>query len=70
MGLDVGAKAEIYHLLRKLSDEGIPTLAVLTDLEEVVSLPDRLLVMREGEIVREFSQEVMDEVELLDSYYG
>jgi ABC-type sugar transport system ATPase subunit len=70
MGLDVGAKTEIYYLLRKLSDEGIPTLAVLTDLEEVVSLPDRLLVMREGEIVREFSQEIMDEVELLDSYYG
>ena len=70
MGLDVGAKAEIYHLLRGLSDEGIPTLAVLTDLEEVVNLPDRLLVMREGEIVKEFSQEVMDEAELLDSYYG
>jgi len=70
MGLDVGAKAEIYHLLRKLSQEGIPTLAVLTDLEEVVNLPDRLLVMREGEIVKEFSKAVMDEVELLDSYYG
>ena len=70
MGLDVGAKAEIYHFLRRLSHEGIPTLAVLTDLEEVVNLPDRLLVMREGEIVKEFSQEVMDEAELLDSYYG
>jgi ribose transport system ATP-binding protein len=69
-GLDVGAKTEIYHLLRKLSYEGIPTLAVLTDLEEVVNLPDRLLVMREGAIVREFSHHVMDETELLDSYYG
>lgn len=70
MGLDVGAKMEIYYLLRKLSDEGIPTLAVLTDLEEVVNLPDRLLVMREGEIVKEFSGEKMNEEELLDSYYG
>jgi len=70
MGLDVGAKMEIYRLLRKLSDEGTPTLAVLTDLEEVVNLPDRLLVMREGEIVKEFSKEKMDEEELLDSYYG
>jgi len=69
-GLDVGAKTEIYRLLRKLSYEGIPTLAVLTDLEEVVNLPDRLLVMREGAIVREFSHQVMDETELLDSYYG
>ncbi|MBW2059335.1 MAG: sugar ABC transporter ATP-binding protein [Deltaproteobacteria bacterium] len=70
IGLDVGAKAEIYRLLRKLSNEGIPTLAVLTDLEEVLNLPDRLLVMREGQVVKEFSQEVMDEAELLDSYYG
>ncbi len=70
MGLDVGAKTEIYYLLRKLSEEGIPTLAVLTDLEEVVNLPDRILVMREGEIVKEFSGETMDEEELLDSYYG
>ena len=70
MGLDVATKGEIYHLLRRLSNEGIPTLAVLTDLEEVVNLPDRLLVMREGQIVKEFSQERMDEEELLDSYYG
>jgi D-xylose transport system ATP-binding protein len=70
MGLDVATKSEIYHLLRRLSDEGIPTLAVLTDLEEVVNLPDRLLVMREGQIVKEFSEERMDEEELLDSYYG
>jgi len=70
MGLDVATKGEIYHLLRRLSTEGIPTLAVLTDLEEVVNLPDRLLVMREGQIVKEFSEEKMDEEELLDSYYG
>jgi ribose transport system ATP-binding protein len=70
MGLDVATKSEIYHLLRRLSNEGIPTLAVLTDLEEVVNLPDRLLVMREGRIVKEFSEERMDEEELLDSYYG
>jgi len=61
---------EIYYLLRKLSDDGIPTLAVLTELEEVINLPDRLLVMWEGEIVKEFFEEKMDEAELLDSYYG
>ena len=70
LGLDVGAKVEIYHLLRKLSDEGIPTLAVLTDLEEVVNLPDRLFIMHEGQIVKEFSGKGINEEELLDSYYG
>jgi ribose transport system ATP-binding protein len=70
IGLDVGAKAEIYTLLRELANEGIPTLAVLTDLEEVVNLPDRILVMHEGEITREFIGAEVDEEELVDSYYG
>jgi ABC-type sugar transport system ATPase subunit len=70
IGLDVGAKLEIYRLLRELADEGIPTLTVLTDLEEVVNLPDRILVMHEGIIAREFGGETINEEELLDSYYG
>lgn len=70
IGLDVGAKVEIYDLLRKLAGEGIPTFAVLTDLEEVVNLPDRILVMHEGVIIREFSGEGVNEEELVDSYYG
>ena len=40
------------------------------DLEEVVNLPDRILVIHEGKIVREFSGEKVDEEELVDSYYG
>jgi len=70
-GLDISAKTEIYSLLRKLaSEEGIPVLTVLNDLPEVVNLPDRVLVMREGRIVKEFSGEKISEEELLDSYYG
>jgi len=70
-GLDISAKIEIYRLLRKLaSEEGIPVLTVLNDLPEVVNLPDRVLVMREGTIVKEFSGEQISEEELLDSYYG
>ena len=70
-GLDISAKTEIYYLLRKLaSEEGIPVLTVLNDLPEVVNLPDRVLVMREGRIVKEFSGEKISEEELLDSYYG
>lgn len=69
-GLDVGAKIEIYHFLRELSNQGIPTLVVLTDLSEVVNLPDRVLVMREGQVVKEFVEKKINEEELLDSYYG
>jgi len=68
MGLDIGAKIEIYKILRQLSNKGISTLVVLAELEEVTNLPDRVLVMREGQIVNEFIGEIKDE-ELLDSYY-
>ncbi len=69
VGVDIGAKVQIYNLLRSLADEGIPTLALLTDREEILQLPDRLLVMREGAIVNECSEEVVDEESLLQSYY-
>jgi len=69
IGLDVGAKMEIYKILRLLAKEGIPTLALLTDREEILQLPDRLLVMCEGEIIKEFKETVIDEGDLLDCYY-
>jgi len=69
IGLDIGAKMEIYKLLRMLAKEGIPTLALLTDREEILELPDRLLVMCEGEIIKEFKETVIDEGNLLDCYY-
>jgi ABC-type sugar transport system ATPase subunit len=70
-GLDVPSKMEIYSLMRKLaSEDRIPILTVLTDLPEVVNLPDRILVMREGAIVREFSGPTANEDTLLDSYFG
>lgn len=69
VGVDIGAKMEIYQLLRALADEGIPTLALLTDREEILQLPDRLLVMCEGEIVNECCEADVDEKRLLDSYY-
>jgi len=68
-GLDIGAKMEIYKLLRLLAKEGIPTLALLTEREEILQLPDRLLVMCEGEIIKEFREVVVNEENLLSSYY-
>ena len=69
-GLDVGAKMEVYRILRDLANEGLSILTILTELEEVLNLPDRILVMREGEIVREFVGEGLREDELLRSYYA
>jgi ribose transport system ATP-binding protein len=47
-GIDVGAKAEIYALMRGLADEGVGILMISSDLEEVLGVSDRIAVMHEG----------------------
>jgi ABC-type sugar transport system ATPase subunit len=49
-GVDVGAKAEIYKLIRKVADAGMAVLVISSDLPEVLLLSDRILVMRAGRI--------------------
>jgi ribose transport system ATP-binding protein len=52
-GVDVGARAEIYAVLRSLADEGLGVLIITSDLAEALAVCDRLLVMRAGRIVGE-----------------
>jgi rhamnose transport system ATP-binding protein len=47
-GIDVGAKAEIHHIINQLAKEGIAVLMISSDLPEVLAMSDRILVMREG----------------------
>ncbi len=56
-GVDVGAKALIHDEIQKLTREGIGVLLISSDLPEVLALADRILVMREGKLVRELSRE-------------
>jgi len=53
-GIDVGAKAEIYAIMRQLADEGIGVLFISSELPEILGLSDRILVMRRGRIAAEF----------------
>ena len=47
-GIDVGAKAEIYRLIRELSAQGIAILVASSEMPELLALSDRILVLREG----------------------
>ena len=49
-GIDVGAKAEIYHLIEKLAREGRAIIVISSELPEVIRVSDRVMVMREGRI--------------------
>jgi ABC-type sugar transport system ATPase subunit len=60
-GIDVGAKAEIYRLLRQLADSGVSILMASSELPEILGLADRVLVMRDGRLVEEFADVVPTE---------
>jgi ribose transport system ATP-binding protein len=49
-GIDIGAKAEIYRLMRQLADNGVAVLMISSDMEEVIGVSDRVAVMHEGRI--------------------
>ena len=56
-GIDVGAKSEIHQLMRNLADEGLAILMISSELPEVLGMSDRVLVMNNGTITKEFSKE-------------
>jgi ABC-type sugar transport system ATPase subunit len=53
-GVDVGAKAEIHELIRAIADKGKALIVISSELPEIMSLSDRLFVMRKGSIAGEF----------------
>ena len=55
-GVDVGAKAEIHRLMSELAQQGLGILMISSELPEVLGMSDRILVMRQGHLVAEFSR--------------
>jgi len=60
-GIDVGAKGEIYTLIDKLAKQGVAILFVSSDMEEVLSLSDRVIVMHEGQITGKLTKSELSE---------
>ncbi|OZV84395.1 sugar ABC transporter ATP-binding protein [Micromonospora echinospora] len=65
-GVDVGARAELYQVIRQLAARGVGVLLVSSEVPEVLGLADRVLVMREGRVVREAPAGELDENTVLD----
>ena len=66
-GMDVGAKDDVVKIVRGLRDKGLAIIVVSTEPETVLSLADRILVMKRGAIVREFANEQISKDRLLGS---
>jgi len=60
-GVDVGAKAEIYKLMRALSGEGISIMLISSELPEILMMSDRVVVMREGQVTGILNRDQMSE---------
>ncbi|MFF7050371.1 sugar ABC transporter ATP-binding protein [Streptomyces griseorubiginosus] len=65
-GVDVGARAELYAVVRRLADEGLAVLLVSSEVPEVLGLADRVLVLREGRVVHTAPARELDEHRVLD----
>jgi ABC-type sugar transport system ATPase subunit len=64
-GVDIGAKGEIYDILRNLADKGVMIIVISSDLPEILTISDRIMVMREGKIKISFSHEQADEEKII-----
>ncbi|MFB9384897.1 sugar ABC transporter ATP-binding protein [Pseudonocardia petroleophila] len=65
-GVDVGARSEIYALVRQLAASGVAVVLVSSEVPEVLGLADRVLVVREGAVVHEAPADELDEGRVLD----
>ncbi|MCO1653561.1 sugar ABC transporter ATP-binding protein [Pseudonocardia humida] len=65
-GVDVGARSEIYALIRELAASGVAVVVVSSEVPEVLGLADRVLVVREGRVVHSAPADELDEGRVLD----
>ena len=64
-GIDVGSKSEIYKLIRNFADEGMGVIMVSSEMEEIIGLSDRVLVMSEGRMMGLLERAQVDEESIM-----
>ncbi|MFI1302384.1 sugar ABC transporter ATP-binding protein [Streptomyces sioyaensis] len=64
-GVDIGAKAEIYHIIADLARDGVAVLVISSELPEVLGLADRVIVMQDGRVTGELSRDQASEEAIL-----
>ena len=69
-GIDVGAKAEVHHIINELAAEGLGVILISSDLPEVLAMSDRILVMREGRQMGLFEREEATQETIMTAAMG
>lgn len=70
VGIDIGAKDEIYQIIETLSQNGVAVLMVSSDIAEVLRVAHRIIVMREGKIAKEFHTGIVTQEDILMASSG
>jgi ribose transport system ATP-binding protein len=69
-GIDVGAKREIFEIINQLADQGKAIIFISSEMEEILGISDRILVMHEGKISGEVSKENFSERIITEYAFG
>ena len=69
-GVDVGSKEEIYRLIEQLAARGVAVLFVSSEMEEILGLADRVLVMHQGSITGELDRDELSEERIMELATG
>lgn len=69
-GIDVGAKYEIYLLMKRIAEAGSTIIMISSELPEVLSMSNRVIVLRNGAVAGEFDPQVSSSEEIMDIAFG
>ncbi len=69
-GIDVGAKAEVHHIINELASQGMAIIMISSDMPEIMAMSDRILVMREGRQMGIFTREEATQEKVLTAAMG
>jgi rhamnose transport system ATP-binding protein len=69
-GIDIGTKAEVHRLLSALAGDGVAVLVISSELPEVLSVADRIFVMREGRLAAELARQDASEERIIGAATG
>ncbi len=64
-GMDVGAKQDVIRILKTLRDQGVAVIVLSTEPETILTLADRIIVMKRGRVVKSFSEGLVEKADLL-----
>lgn len=69
-GVDVGAKIEIYNIINQLAQDGVAVIIISSEMQEVIGMCDRVIVMRQGKVSGEVDKDSLSEQELINYSMG